>query len=171
MVWAAAENTGAQHTIKATTARRVGIRYHPVRRSIATFKALLAGGGTAATIKISEHLLSERDLGERRQQDDFGARILRPEDQHLGLKTSDVARWHVDDADNQATDEVSLGIAGNLRTRPFLAERAEVDLDLVGGVSRPLERLDSDDTADAQVDLGEVVVDDRRLVHQAFSAS
>src|SRR6202042_3092850 len=107
---------------------------------MATVKASLAESGRAAACElISEHLLPERDLGERRKQDDFGTRILCAEDQHFGLKASDVAWGHIDDADNEATDEVSLRIAGNLRARPFLAERAEVDLDLIGGVSRPLE--------------------------------
>ena len=64
---------------------------------------------TAGAAKLlSEHPLPERDLGERRQQDDFGARILRSQDQHFGLKASDVAGRHIDDADNQTTDEVSL---------------------------------------------------------------
>jgi hypothetical protein len=54
---------------------------------MATFNASLAESGATGVAKlISEHPLPERDLGERRQQDDFGARILRPEDQHLGLK-------------------------------------------------------------------------------------
>src|ERR1700722_12298549 len=136
------------------------------------FKASLAEGGTAGVAKlISEHPFPERDLGERRQQDDLGARILCSQDQHLGLKAGDVALRHVDAADDEATDEVSLRIAGDLRARPFFAKRAEVDLDLVGGISRPLERLDTNNAADAHVDLGEVVVDDRRVVHQAFSAS
>src|SRR3984885_9525585 len=116
---------------------------------MATFKASLAESGRAAACElISEHLLPERDLGERRQQDDFGTRILCAEDQHFGLKASDVARRHVDDADDQATDEVSLRIAGVLRARPFLLKRAEINLDLVGRIARALERFDRKNAAD-----------------------
>ena len=43
--------------------------FHFVQPSMATFKASLAEGGAARRAKlISEHLLPERDLGERRQQ-------------------------------------------------------------------------------------------------------
>jgi hypothetical protein len=49
VVWAASENTSVQHVINATTVRRVGMRFilsgHPVRPSIATFKASFAEGG------------------------------------------------------------------------------------------------------------------------------
>src|SRR6185437_1869495 len=133
---------------------------------------LFAGAGSAAAPEFeSEHGLARRNLGERRKQDDLGARVLRPEDQHFGLKAGDVARRKVDDANNQPADKFFLRIAGDLGARPFPAQRAEVHFHLIRRISRPLERLDRDDAADADVDPGEVVVDDRRLVHQAFSAS
>ena len=97
--------------------------------------------------------------------------ILRPKDQHFGLKAGDVAWRHVDDADDQPADKLCLGVTGDLGARPFPPERAEVDFDLVRRIARALERLDCDNAPDAHVDLGEIVVDDRRLFHQAFSAS
>jgi Polyphosphate kinase 2 (PPK2) len=123
---------------------------------------------TGVAKRRSEHRLPERDLGERRQENDLGARILCAEDQHFGLKASNVARRHVDDASDQPADELGLRVTCNLSARPFPAERAEVDLDLVRRFARPLEWLHRNDAADADVDLSEVVVDDGWLVHQAF---
>ena len=79
-----------------------------------------------------------------------------------GLKARDVARRHIDDADDQTIDEISLRIAGNLRARPFLPERPEINLDLVGRIARALERLDRKNAADAHS--GEIELDAAQVV-------
>jgi hypothetical protein len=53
-----------------------------------------------------EHRLAQRYLGQRRKQDDLGARILGSEDEDFGLKAGDVALRHVDDAGDQPADEL-----------------------------------------------------------------
>ena len=70
-----------------------------------------------------EYRFSQRNLGERRKQDDVGARILGAQDQHFGLKAANVARRHVDHAGHQpatrAGSQVKVLSAGRIhRTRP-----------------------------------------------------
>src|SRR5262249_15312314 len=80
------------------------------------------------------------------------------EHQHLGAYGTDLARRGVDDADDEAIDQ--LGTRGVLdlgRWGPHADLGPEVDAQLPGRTPRLWEVLDLDDPADAHVDAREVL--------------
>ncbi len=83
----------------------------------------------------------------RRQEDHAVVLVGRAEDQHLGLEAGDVARRKIDDAYHHRADELFGAVVGDLRARPFVAERAEIDAHLPGWVARLGEGLDRHDAA------------------------
>src|SRR5690606_20282781 len=101
-----------------------------------------------------------RDVAARRQQHDAPFAIRRTEDQHFRHEARDVARRKVADADDLRADQLVRAVIGDLRARPFLAERAEVDAHFPRRLASLRERPDLEQTPDAQLDAGEVVIGD-----------
>jgi hypothetical protein len=164
-VCAVAGNSRAQHAIKPTIVRSVDMRssrpaslwrLHWPRAERQPCMCLHQNTGSPGAISASgdNRTTSERAF--------FAPRI----------STSDwkPAMLRVDDASDLPANKLGLRVTRDLSARPSSAEWAEVDLDLVGGVARAFEWPDCDDAADPDVDLGEVVIDDRRLFHRPASA-
>src|SRR5205823_11979435 len=81
--------------------------------------------------------------------------------EHFREEVRDLARREVDHRQYQLPHEIGLVVVLRyLRARALQAQLAEVDAQLVSGLARLGKVVDLHDAADADVDLGEVVVGD-----------
>src|SRR5690348_11171279 len=110
----------------------------------------------------SEELAAVRDRARRLDQHDRTRFVGKSEDEDLGHEGADLARREVHHRchlpPGQALGRVVLG---ELRRALLRADHwAEVDDQLIGGPARLREWLGLDNGADANVDLGEIVIGD-----------
>ncbi|BGD27524.1 hypothetical protein CRPA12_55320 [Pseudomonas aeruginosa] len=91
-------------------------------------------------------------------QDHLVLAIVDPGDQDLRAHSGDLLRSEVADAENLTADQfLGLVVRGQLRTGGAQAERAEVDLEDVGGFACLGVGRGAEDGADAQFDAFEIL--------------
>jgi DNA polymerase III subunit epsilon len=137
-----------------------------VRRRQVPAEALALSGPAAGRIRSRDDRSGREVLGDLEQPD--GPVGLEPtEDQELAHEAGDALGPEVDRADDLPTDQVLLGIGRDLRAGRELPEHgAEIDAELVGGVSCLGEGTDLHDATDPQVQREEALHPDVRLALQ-----
>ena len=98
------------------------------------------------------HSSAQRDLSLHREQHHLTRLARQAQHQHLGQESRDVAAAEVHRGHDQAPHQILHPVEGaQLRARRFLAQRPEVDPQLVGRLPRPLVGLGAQDSTDPQV--------------------